>query len=296
MKLRTILISFTSCSLLLSGCSSIPNPFSKDDQTEEQPSDQLSEVNKDENKEQNQNDQEQNREKDSEKDSDKEKEADKGPDLPAPEETVEVNAEGEKIVTNVMDPLVLVNKERNLPEDFVPETLTIPDIPFAFEGDHPKKQMQQAAADAIEDLFAQAEKDDIPLLAQSGYRSYSTQKVIFASNAESNGQEEANKYSARAGQSEHQTGLTMDVTSPEASFQLIEEFGETTAGKWVKDNAPKYGFIIRYPKGKEEITGYQYEPWHLRYVGKEHATRIHEQNLTLEEYLGAPVEPVNSSE
>ncbi|WP_408011542.1 D-alanyl-D-alanine carboxypeptidase family protein [Pseudalkalibacillus sp. A8] len=289
MKLRTVLISFTCFSLLLSGCSSIPNPFSKDDQTEEQPSGQPSEDNQDENTKKDQNDQEQNPE-------DKEKEADKEPDLPSSEETVEVNADGEKIVTNVMDPLVLVNKERNLPADFVPETLTVPDIPFAFEGDHPKKQMQQVAAEAIEDMFDQADKDDIPLLAQSGYRSYSTQKAIFASNAESNGQEEANKYSARAGQSEHQTGLTMDVTSPEVSFQLIEEFGETTAGKWVKDNAHKYGFIIRYPKGKEGITGYQYEPWHLRYVGKEHAARIHEKNLTLEEYLGAPVEPVNSTE
>ncbi|MGP4079741.1 M15 family metallopeptidase [Pseudalkalibacillus sp. R45] len=290
MKIRTILISFTSLSLLLSGCSSIPNPFEKKDQTEEQPSEQPSGEKEDDAKEPEQDDQ-------SDQNTDEEeKEADKGPELPSPEETVTVNADGEKIVTNVMDPLVLVNKERNLPEDFIPETLTVPEIPFTFEEDHPKKQMQEVAAEAIEEMFAQAETDGIPLLAQSGYRSYSTQKSIFASNAEKNGHEEANKYSAQAGQSEHQTGLTMDVTSPEVDFGLIEEFGETTAGKWVKDNAHKYGFIVRYPKGKEGVTGYQYEPWHLRYVGKEHAKAIYEQNLTLEEYLGAPVEPVNSTE
>ncbi|WP_349410615.1 M15 family metallopeptidase [Pseudalkalibacillus sp. SCS-8] len=287
MKRRTTVISIMTTIVLLGGCASIPNPFAEEaDPTEKETpveENQGGEV------------QDPNEDQDEGKENpEEETETDTG--LPDPEETVTVTADGKKVITNVNDPLVLVNKERNLPADFVPEDLVIPNVPFPFTEDLPKKQLQKVAADAAEALFDQAEKDGIPLFAQSGYRSYDRQEAIFTANAERVGEEEANKFSAFPGQSEHQSGLALDVTSPEVEFKLVEQFGETEAGRWVKANAHKYGFIIRYPKGKETITGYQYEPWHLRYVGKEHAKRIHEQNMTLEEYLGVEVEPVNSSQ
>jgi D-alanyl-D-alanine carboxypeptidase len=80
----------------------------------------------------------------------------------------------------------------------------------------------------------------------------------------------------------------MDVTSPEVNYELVEEFGETKEGKWLAENAHKYGFIIRYPKDKVDITGYKYEPWHLRYVGVDHAKEIHNRGISLEEYLQKP--------
>ncbi|HET7615667.1 MAG TPA: M15 family metallopeptidase, partial [Bacillales bacterium] len=108
----------------------------------------------------------------------------------------------------------------------------------------------------------------------------------FQSNVDQYGSaEKANQVSARPGQSEHQTGLSMDISTPEIGVDLDQNFGETKAGKWVAAHAADFGFILRYPKGKEDITGYEYEPWHLRYVGKKPAKTIMENHLTLEEYL-----------
>lgn len=184
------------------------------------------------------------------------------------------------------DLLVLVNKKNSLPSNYVPKNLVVPNVPFSFEGYSPKKLMRQEAAGALEKLFKKAERDNIELYAVSGYRSYDYQKEIFNSYVAQKGFEKANQFSAKPGESEHQTGLTMDVTSPAVNFGLIQNFGETKEGKWLKENAPEFGFIIRYSKGKEQITGYQYEPWHLRYVGKAIAKDISNQNTTLEEYLG----------
>ncbi len=189
-------------------------------------------------------------------------------------------------VDNPHDILALVNKENRLPSDFVPRNLTVPDVRFPFEDFLPKKQMRKVAAKAMEDMFQAANSAGLELFAQSGYRSYERQDAIFASNVRKNGEEAANKFSARPGESEHQTGLTMDVTSPDVNYRLIKEFGQTDEGKWIKQHAAEYGFIIRYPEGKDAITEYQYEPWHLRYVGKKAATTIMEQGITLEEYLG----------
>src|SRR5699024_3229984 len=152
--------------------------------------------------------------------------------------------------------------------------------------DVPKKQLRKIAAEALEELFAAAENDNIQLFAQSGYRSYERQEAIFASNVAKNGEEHANTYSARAGESEHQTGLVMDVTSQQVDFQLVTDFGKTEEGIWLQEHDHEFGFIIRYPEGKEQITQYQYEPWHLRYVGEKAATKIFENNWTLEEYFG----------
>lgn len=181
---------------------------------------------------------------------------------------------------------VLVNKAQSLPADYVPLDLRAVDIPFSFEGDSSKRLMSSDAAEALEELFAQARAEGIELVGVSGYRSYERQAAIFAANVRRYGSEEmANRVSARPGESEHQTGLAMDISSPSVQNQLVEELGETAAGRWLATNAADFGFIIRYPEGKEGITGYQYEPWHLRFVGKTHALRIVGQNLTLEEYL-----------
>jgi zinc D-Ala-D-Ala carboxypeptidase len=209
-------------------------------------------------------------------------------DLPWLEETVTVAGDGKAVVQKLEDLLIVANKERNLPADYEPKDLVTPNVPFPFKEDLPKKKLRKEAALSLEVLFKAAEDKGMNLLAQSGYRSYDTQVSIFAYNAEQKGEEVANKTSSKPGQSEHQTGLSMDVTSPEVNYELVEAFGETKEGKWLGENAHKYGFIIRYPKGKEEITGYKYEPWHLRYVGVEHAKKIHEQGITLEEYLQKP--------
>lgn len=209
-------------------------------------------------------------------------------DLPWLEETVTVAGDGKAVVQNLEDLLIVANKERNLPADYEPKDLVTPNVPFPFKEDLPKKKLRKEAALSLEVLFKAAEDKGMNLLAQSGYRSYDTQVAIFAYNAEQKGEEVANKTSSKPGQSEHQTGLSMDVTSPEVNYELVEAFGETKEGKWLAENAHKYGFIIRYLKGKEEITGYKYEPWHLRYVGVEHAEKIHEQGIVLEEYLQKP--------
>lgn len=181
---------------------------------------------------------------------------------------------------------VVVNKTRKLPGDYVPEDLTVPDVPFYFTEDHPKKQMREEAARHLEELFTAAEQDGIDLVAASGYRSYDRQKRIYERNVEVYGKEETDTFSAQPGTSEHQTGLAMDVTSAQVAFKLEQSFGETNEGEWLADHAHEYGFIIRYREGTKDITGYMYEPWHLRYVGKEFSTDVHEQAVTLEEFFG----------
>ena len=119
---------------------------------------------------------------------------------------------------------------------------------------------------------------DMPLL--SGYRSYDYQKSLYESYVARDGVEAANRYSAKPGTSEHQTGLAFDVG------EMSWTYGETAAGQWLVNHCAEYGFILRYLPGKEHITGYMYEPWHIRYVGVEHATTIMNQGITLEEYLG----------
>lgn len=211
------------------------------------------------------------------------------------EQSISVNAKLEQpeepdtftqTIENPYDVLALVNKSYSLPDGYEPFDLVVPDVRFPFDEDDPKKQLRQIAADALEELFKASDEAGVELYAQSGFRSFERQEAIFATNVERHGEEKANTYSARPGESEHQTGLVMDVTSRAIGFTLEIEFEDTEEGKWVRDNAHKYGFIIRYPEGKESITQYQYEPWHLRYVGIEAATDIYNENLTLEQYLG----------
>jgi LAS superfamily LD-carboxypeptidase LdcB len=180
--------------------------------------------------------------------------------------------------------ILLVNKKHALPSSFVPGKLVNPNVPST---DRSKTQMTPEAAKALEALFAQANKDNIKLTAISGYRSYARQDAIFKSNVIKYGSATAaNQFSARPGESEHQTGLAMDVSSPSVGNSLTQSYANTREGKWLKENASKFGFIVRYERGKEYITGYQFEPWHLRYVGKDASTNIAYRNIALEEYLG----------
>lgn len=193
--------------------------------------------------------------------------------------------DGLPTIQNPDNLLALVNKEFALPEDYKPIDLVIPDVKFSFEGENEKKYLRQEAAEALQALFEDALEQDIILYAVSGYRSYGRQTSIFNWEVQAKGEEEARRAVAFPGQSEHQTGLSMDISSASVNYDLTQRFGEMPEGQWVADNAHKHGFIIRYPEGKEEITGYKYEPWHLRYVGQELAAIIYEHELTLEEYF-----------
>lgn len=178
----------------------------------------------------------------------------------------------------------LVNKSYGLDETYIPDDLVTVNVPTVLENPE-VRQLRQVAADALYEMFEEAEKSGIYLHARSGYRSYQTQVQLFNNYAEKHGEEAANRYSARPGHSEHQTGLVMDVTSEKVNFQLDEKFGDTKEGEWLRDNAHEFGFIIRYPKEQEHITGYIYEPWHIRYLGREVATAVYESGLTYEEFL-----------
>ncbi|UWG98002.1 M15 family metallopeptidase [Dehalobacter sp. DCM] len=181
---------------------------------------------------------------------------------------------------------VLVNKQNDLPADYVPSDLVNVNIPFTFKEQAPKRMLRQEAATKLEELFSAAKEQNIILYGVSGYRSYQTQEGLFANFVRRYGSEEkANQISAKPGQSEHQTGLAMDVTSQSVNFGLEETFGATDEFSWLIANAHRFGFIIRYPKGKEYLTEYTYEPWHLRYVGVELASTLYKQNITFEEYL-----------
>ncbi len=197
---------------------------------------------------------------------------------------VPYNSNMKQEVKNPDDLLVLVNKKLKLSSDYQPQNLVIPDVPFSFTGTPEKKYMTAEAAKAIEEMFVEAENNGIQLVGASGYRSFQTQEQLFTSYVLRDGYEIANQFSAFPGESEHQTGLAMDITSRAVNFKITTTFGETKEGVWVQENSHKFGFIIRYPKGMENITGYSYEPWHLRFVGKEAALIMNEQNLTLEEY------------
>ena len=146
-----------------------------------------------------------------------------------------------------------------------------------------KKEEQKKIVDLDEGLLYDDEDVykrqgyDLPTL--SAYRSYDYQAGLYNDYVARDGKEAADRYSAQPGKSEHQTGLAFDIG------QLDDSFGETPAGKWLAQHAHEYGFIIRYPKGKEHITGYMYEPWHVRYLGIDTATSVYQSGLTLEEYL-----------
>lgn len=146
--------------------------------------------------------------------------------------------------------------------------------------------LRPEAADAVEDLIADARAAGHSIKLLSAYRSYSRQAALFNQYQSKYGTAYAERISARPGTSEHQLGLAADLGYTSSQAELKEAFGQTPAGIWIAEHANDYGLIIRYPQGKEEITGYKYEPWHVRYIGKEHAKALAESGAqTYEEYV-----------
>ena len=176
---------------------------------------------------------------------------------------------------------VVVNKKRPLPSSYVPANLS----------NASGVSMKQDAATATKQLIAGATNGGVSLKAISGYRSYASQQSVYNSYVQSDGQADADTYSARPGHSEHQTGLAADLGNSSGTCDLEICFENTAGGKWLKAHAHEYGFVIRYPKGKTSVTGYQYEPWHIRYVGKELAAELNKSGQTMEEFFGLPAAP-----
>lgn len=192
-----------------------------------------------------------------------------------------------QVVTNPESITVLVNKQQALPQNYEPQDLVYPNVPFTFKEKIDKRKMRKEAATALENLFEGAKKDGISLAGVSAYRSYATQKTLYNNYVKQDGEEKAKTYSALPGHSEHETGLAIDVSGSNGKCAAQNCFAVTKEAKWLDSHAAEYGFIIRYPDGKESITGYQYEPWHLRYVGTQLSKELAQKNLTLEEYLNA---------
>ncbi|HYH74881.1 MAG TPA: M15 family metallopeptidase [Candidatus Saccharimonadales bacterium] len=183
---------------------------------------------------------------------------------------------------------VIANKRNPLqPKEYTPADLTVPNIPLRQARSGAEMQLRAVAARALEAMAADAKQDGLDLMLSSGYRSYAYQMSLYNYYVNTQGKAAADSQSARAGFSEHQTGLAADVEPASRECEVEECFGDTPEGKWVAANAHTYGFIIRYPEGKQATTGYIYEPWHLRYVGKALATELHEQGIaTLEDFFG----------
>ncbi|WP_338553518.1 D-alanyl-D-alanine carboxypeptidase family protein [Paenibacillus sp. KS-LC4] len=195
--------------------------------------------------------------------------------------------EGLAVVAEPESITALVNKQNKLPDDYEPSELVYPDVAFIFSEKIDKRKMRKVAADALEELFAGAKKDKIYLAGVSAYRSQATQKSLFDRYVKRDGLEKARTYSAIPGTSEHQTGLAIDVSGSDGKCAAESCFGGTDEAEWLGKHAYEYGFIIRYPEGKDKITGYKYEPWHLRYVGKALAKELTDNDETLEEYYNA---------
>ena len=177
--------------------------------------------------------------------------------------------------------LFLVNREYTVASGYVPNDLTVPKVKDGGEN----TRMRREAAEALEEMFAAArEEAGYELIAISGYRSYGQQASIHERKIRAEGKKAALRVSAPPGCSEHQLGLAMDLGC-KGSTGLTAAFGVTPEGKWTAENCGRFGFIIRYKAEWEEITGYMYEPWHIRYVGKEHAKRITELDIPLEYYV-----------
>jgi zinc D-Ala-D-Ala carboxypeptidase len=187
---------------------------------------------------------------------------------------------------------VVVNKQRALnPIDYAP-SLTVPTIPLRLASASDEMHVSTQMAPALERLVAAGKSAGVNLMLASGYRSYSLQVLVYNSEVKNYGQAKADQESARPGHSEHQTGLAADLEPASRQCEIDQCFGSTPEGKWLAANAYKYGFIIRYPQGKQNITGYEYEPWHVRYVGTALSMEMHKEGInTLEEFFGLPSAP-----
>ena len=179
--------------------------------------------------------------------------------------------------TNLNTNYLLVNKFNYLDSNYIPENLELLDNSYAKSGIYLVKE----AKDNIERLISDAKNDGMNIRVISAYRSYSYQENLYNNYVKNDGVENADTYSARPGYSEHQTGLVVDITR---AFDDFNNFENTNEYNWMLENAHNYGFILRYPKDKEDITTYSFEAWHYRYVGVDFAQKIKASNLTFDEY------------
>lgn len=180
---------------------------------------------------------------------------------------------------------VLVNKNFALSSEYAPKDMRLIQVLDTTRNLNLTIKLRSRAADMIEKLFQAASEDGLELLAVSGYRSYAHQEDLYNYYVREHGKKEADRFSARPGHSEHQTGLAIDVSTTSLAGKIEEDFGATPEGLWLVENAARFGFIIRYPQEREEDTGFMYEPWHLRYVGVSPANIMGQNNWIFEEYV-----------
>lgn len=188
-----------------------------------------------------------------------------------------------------LEKLMLNNKYYKLSSDYEPNDLVDLSNWYSYGSG---QKLRQEAYDAFVTMYNIALREDIKLIVNSSYRPFKEQEEIYNDYLSKYTQEHTDAYAARPGHSEHQTGYALDIITPGANG---ENFDTTEAYSWLENNAYKYGFILRYPKDKEYLTGYNYESWHFRYVGTEIATKIHEENITFDEYYAYYIENVSNS-
>jgi D-alanyl-D-alanine carboxypeptidase len=201
----------------------------------------------------------------------------------------DLNAEGQPWGTGLTDAdweyLVLLNKTHSVDRDYKPADLA-PIKYYAEDRPASCRYMRQTAADAFHRMIEAAKAEQgYNIVITTAYRSYDYQKILYDNYVAKDGQALADTYSARPGTSEHQTGLAADLSCATINYRLSGDFASTDEGKWINDNAYRFGFILRYPEGKTDVTGYIYEPWHVRYVGTVAAKEIFESGLVFEEDL-----------
>lgn len=185
--------------------------------------------------------------------------------------------ENVKVIANPYDRMVLVNKHNQLPYDFKQTNLVKMDRKYTVN-DGKQYLLEGKAYESFARMADAARSEGVTIRAISAYRTESYQRMLYNKKTRTTGQSNADNYSAKPGFSEHQTGLAVDINSTNTSFEKTGTF------KWMQSHAHEYGYILRYPKDKKWITGYEYEPWHYRYVGVDAAKIIHDENITYEQY------------
>ena len=190
---------------------------------------------------------------------------------------------------------VLVNRKYLLPSTYIPKNLVVPNVDFSFSYVNDKRKCEKLLRQHWKSYLRQPRKRELNYTAfpvivpMQGKKKFMTEMSPLAEKAATDA------VSAMPGSSEHQTGLTIDVSAQSVSYRLDQSFGDTKEGKWLAKHCHEYGFIIRYPYDKEKITGYSYEPWHIRYVGTTVAAYLYKNNLTLEEYYGVTLKDMEDS-
>jgi D-alanyl-D-alanine carboxypeptidase len=183
---------------------------------------------------------------------------------------------------------VVANKHNQLkPANYAPKDLITPDVPLRLGENADEMKMRREAAQALEVMFTAAGNQGLHLQISSAYRSFSYQTNLYNHYVDVQGKAVADSQSARPGYSEHQTGLAVDVEPTSRKCEVEECFADTPEGQWIATNAYRYGYFVRYPKDMQNVTGYIYEPWHIRYVGQSLAAEMHKDNVaTLEQFFG----------